>query len=117
MILALPCTVDADGVTLTVRVTPKASRTAAAGVTLLPDGTTALAIRIAAPPVEGAANVELVRFVARQLGIGKSTVTLIAGQSSRIKRLRIAGAPVALAAAVAALAEPSARLQSKSTRK
>ncbi len=103
---------DTDGITLTIRVTPKASRTAAAGLTVLPDGTTALAIRIAAPPVEGAANAELVRFVARQLGTGKNGVTLVAGHSSRIKRLRIVGTPATLADALAALIQP----QSKSAR-
>lgn len=112
MTLAPPFIVDADGLTLTIRVTPKASRTAMAGVTVLPNGTTALAVRIAAPPVEGAANVELVRFVARQLGIGRNAVTLIAGHSSRIKRLRIVGTQVTLANALAALIEP----QSKSAR-
>ena len=95
-----PFTLDADGVTLTIRVTPKASKTAVTGVVGLEGEATALGLRIAAPPVDGAANDEVVRFVAKQLRVGRSTVTLIAGQTSRVKRVRIVGDPVVLDAAL-----------------
>ncbi|MDJ0278442.1 DUF167 domain-containing protein [Sphingomonas sp. 2R-10] len=95
-----PFTLDADGVTLTIRVTPKASRTAMTGVATLENGATALGLRIAAPPVEGAANDEVVRFVARQLRVGRRAVTLVSGGTARVKRVRIGGDPVALAAAL-----------------
>lgn len=98
-----PFTLDATGLTLTIRATPKASKTAATGVVALEGDATALGLRVAAPPVDGAANDEVVRFVVKQLRVGRSAVTLLAGQTSRVKRLRIDGDPVALEAALQAL--------------
>lgn len=86
-----PWTETATGLVLTVRVTPKASRTEAAGVIVLPDGRPTLAVRLAAPPVDGAANAELVSFVAKALGLRKSAVTILAGDASRLKRLALDG--------------------------
>lgn len=53
-------------------------------------------LRLGAPATEGKANAELVRFIAAQFGVAKSRVTLLKGQSSRIKQLEIEGgeAPV-----------------------
>lgn len=98
-----PFTLDATGATLTIRATPKASKTAVTGVVALEGDATALGLRVAAPPVDGAANDEVVRFVAKQLRVGRSAVTLVAGQTSRVKRLRIAGDAVALEAALRTL--------------
>ncbi len=50
-----------------------------------------LCVKITAPPVEGAANAAIVKFVADQLGIRKSQVELISGDKSREKTLRIEG--------------------------
>jgi uncharacterized protein (TIGR00251 family) len=86
-----------DGLLLTVRVTPKASRTAITGTTLLPDGRTALSIRLAAPPVDGAANTELTTFLAKALGVPKSAITLASGQTARVKMVRIEGPAEAVA--------------------
>jgi uncharacterized protein (TIGR00251 family) len=86
-----------DGLLLTVRVTPKASRTTITGTTPLPDGRTALTIRLAAPPVDGAANTELTTFLARTLAVPKSAITLASGQTARVKTLRIVGSAEALA--------------------
>ena len=98
-----PFTLDATGATLTIRAPPKASRTAVTGVVALEGEATALGLRVAAPPVDGAANDEVVRFVAKQLRVGRSAVTLVAGQTSRVKRVRIEGDVVALEAALKAL--------------
>ena len=98
-------TVTADGVLLAVRVTPKASRTELAGITELPDGKAALSIRLAAPPVDGAANAELIAFVARVLGVRKADVSIASGETSRLKRLRLAGDPARLAGRLERLAE------------
>lgn len=65
----------------------------------------ALKIRLAAPPVDGKANAALVAFVAKHCGLPKSAVTLVGGQCSRAKRLRIEGAGEALRVALARLAE------------
>jgi uncharacterized protein (TIGR00251 family) len=98
-----PFTLDATGATLTIRATPKASKTAVTGVVALEGDATALGLRVAAPPVDGAANDEVVRFVAKQLRVGRGAVTLVAGQTSRVKRLRIEGEPAAVEAALRAL--------------
>lgn len=73
--------------TFRVRVVPRASQTAAAGVH---DG--ALKVRVAAPPVEGAANEELTRFLARALGVPARSVEVVGGRASKTKVVRAAGA-------------------------
>jgi uncharacterized protein len=82
---------SADGIEIAVRVTPRASRDAFGAGT-----EDHFAARLAAPPVEGAANAALVPLVAATFGVPKRAVTLIAGDTSRLKRLRIAGDPTAL---------------------
>lgn len=72
---------------LSVRVQPGASGTGVAGPTG-PEGAE-LKIRLASPPVDGRANDELVRWLARELGVPRSAVTLVRGQASRSKQLRI----------------------------
>ena len=48
--------------------------------------------RVAAPPVDGAANAALVRLIARALGVPKSGVAVVAGQTARVKTIEIVGA-------------------------
>jgi hypothetical protein len=57
-----------------------------------PDGS--WRIRLGAPPVEGRANAELVRFLASEFGVGKADVEIIRGGSSRRKLVRIGGPAV-----------------------
>jgi uncharacterized protein (TIGR00251 family) len=71
---------------LNVRVQPRASRDEVVGV----QGG-CLKIRIAAPPVGGAANAHLVRFLAAQFGIPRSRVQIVAGPAAREKRIAIHG--------------------------
>ncbi len=77
------------GVTLSVRVTPRARKNEVAGIQA-----GALKVKLAAPPVEGAANAALCVFLAEQLGVRKAAVTLIAGQTSRLKVVRVEGVTV-----------------------
>lgn len=72
---------------LSVRVQPGASRTGAAGPAG-PEGAE-LKVRLASPPVDGRANDELVRWLARELGVPRSAVTLVRGRTSRSKQVRI----------------------------
>ena len=51
----------------------------------------AVKIRLAAPPVDGAANDELIRFVAEMLGVARSAVSIAAGQTSRLKTVEVEG--------------------------
>ena len=80
------------GVTIAVAASPRASRTEVAGVA---DGR--LRIRIAAPPVEGAANDELVRFLAKSLGVPRSAVAVTAGAAGRRKTVLVRGIAAAAA--------------------
>ncbi len=84
----------AGGAVLEVVVQPRASRTRVVGEH---DGR--LKLQLAAPPVEGEANAALVAFLADALDVKKADVTLLAGESGRRKRIRIAGVPAAAAAA------------------
>lgn len=70
-----------------VRVVPRASRSEIVGEH---DG--ALRVRIAAPPVEGAANEELVRTLAHALGVPRRAVEITSGHASKTKLVRVAGA-------------------------
>ena len=78
---------DADGIVLTVRVQPRASRDAIAG----PHGD-CLKVRIAAPPVDGAANAQLCRYIAGLFRLPQASVSLLRGTSSRNKLVRVSGA-------------------------
>jgi uncharacterized protein (TIGR00251 family) len=94
-------TVESGGaLTFRVRVAPRASRTAAAGEH---DG--ALKVRVAAPPVEGAANAELTRFLAKALGVPARSVEIVGGRASKTKLVRVAGARAADLARLAAGSE------------
>ena len=80
-------TESGGALTFSVRVVPRASKTEAAGEH---DG--ALKVRVAAPPVEGAANEELVRFLAKRLGVPARCVEIVGGHTSKMKLVRVAGA-------------------------
>jgi uncharacterized protein (TIGR00251 family) len=71
----------------TVRVVPRASRSRIAG-----EHEGALRVRVAAPPVEGAANEELVRTLAKELKVPLRAVEIMSGHASRLKQVRVSGA-------------------------
>ena len=75
-----------DGVSIELKVIPRAGRTQLAGTR-----DNALLIRLAAAPVEGAANHELIAFLATLLGIPKRRLSVIAGAKSRSKRVQVRG--------------------------
>ena len=81
------------GCALSVRVVPRAGRSALAGTR---GG--ALLVRLAAPPVEGAANGALVAFLSALLAVPRRDIVLVSGERSRDKRLRIDGLGAAEAA-------------------
>jgi uncharacterized protein len=72
--------------TFAVRVVPRAGRTAVAGVR-----GDAMLVRLAAPPVDGAANNALVAFIAELFGRPTRDITLVSGHASRSKRIAISG--------------------------
>ncbi len=75
-----------NGVVLAVYVQPKASRTEWAGF-----HGSALKLRVAAPPVDGAANEVLVRFLAKEFSISASAVRIEGGAAARFKRIALRG--------------------------
>ncbi len=82
---------DDHGVTLRLHIQPGAKKTEVAGL-----HGEALKIRLAAPPVDGKANACLIAFLANQLGVAKASITLMSGDTSRVKRVRINGVGAAL---------------------
>lgn len=89
MITAVP-----GGVEIALHIQPRASRTEVIGA-----HGDALKIRLAAPPVDGEANEELVRFLAKALGVPKRAVTIVRGATGRKKMVRVEGIDPATAAA------------------
>jgi hypothetical protein len=78
-------------VTLVVRLTPRGGRDAAEGWACDADGRPYLKVRVASPPVEGAANAALIGFLAKTLKVPRSAIRLAAGDTSRLKRLELDG--------------------------
>jgi hypothetical protein len=72
------------GVVFNVRVVPRASKSELVGEH---DG--ALKARIASPPVDGAANAELIKLLSKAFGVAKSEIEILSGQASKTKRLKI----------------------------
>lgn len=77
---------------LLIHVQPRAKHTAVVGA-----HGDAIKIRLAAPPVDGAANEALVRFLAERLGVRRSDVTIVRGVTGRRKVVRVAGMTAAAA--------------------
>ena len=89
----MPVSADGEGgARLRVRVTPRARQTGMAGI-VEANGKPALAIRLAAPPVDGAANKALLAFLADWLRLPKSSLRIVAGDTSRVKLVALRGVP------------------------
>jgi uncharacterized protein (TIGR00251 family) len=74
------------GIIIAVRVIPRAARAGIAGTRA-----DALLVRLMAPPVDGAANAELIEVLADALDVPRRSVTIVSGHASRQKRVRIDG--------------------------
>jgi len=76
----------ADGdLILVCHLQPKASKSEFAGL-----HGDAIKVRIQAPPVDGKANAELIKFLSKQFGVSKGAVEIISGELNRHKRVKIA---------------------------
>ena len=75
-----------SAVRIAVRVQPRASRSEVVGT-----HGDAIKIRVAAPPVDGAANKELIAFLSKRLGVAKSAVRIVKGAQGRDKLVEIEG--------------------------
>lgn len=74
-------------IVFTIKVVPRASKS---GIVGAHDG--ALKIRLAAPPVDGAANEELIKTLAKYFDVNKGAVEIVSGTTAKTKQIRIAGA-------------------------
>lgn len=70
----------------TVRLLPRGGRDRVEGI----EGDGMLRVRVAAPPVGGAANAALVELLGTQLGLPKSAVRIVRGETSRLKTVAVA---------------------------
>ena len=77
---------DTTGIEFNVRVIPRSSRSEIVG-----ELNGAVKVRLASPPIDGAANAELIKLLSKSLGVPKSAVTIVSGETAKTKRLRIDG--------------------------
>lgn len=82
--MAINLTEKDGAIIFNVRVVPRASKSEVVGEM---DG--ALKVRIASPPVDGAANAELVKLLSKTFGVSKSDVEIVGGQTSKTKQMKI----------------------------
>jgi hypothetical protein len=101
-----PWTLADDGLLLAVRLTPKGGRDAIDGIERLADGRSVLKVRVRAAASEGAANAALIKVIAAALDIAPRNVSLTAGATARIKRIKIAGDGAALATTLGGVVDP-----------
>jgi uncharacterized protein (TIGR00251 family) len=73
-----------NAVSFSIRVIPRASRSEIVGEH---DG--ALKVKLASPPVDGAANAELIKLLAKKFGVSKNDIEIVSGETSKNKRIKI----------------------------
>ncbi len=82
-----------DHLLLAVRLTPNGGRDQIDGVDLDTDGRAHLKARVSVPPEKGKANKALTALIAKQLGLARSSISLVSGDTARKKILRIDADP------------------------
>jgi uncharacterized protein (TIGR00251 family) len=90
----LPLTASDQGVIVTVRLTPRARQSSIEGLVTSQDArgaATALAVRVTAAPVDGAANAALAQLLARSWKLPPSAFEIVSGSTSRTKRVLVRG--------------------------
>ncbi|HSK40546.1 MAG TPA: DUF167 family protein [Arenibaculum sp.] len=93
-----PVTAAGDGVRVAVRLTPKASRNAVAGLAGTADGRAVVKVSVTAVPEAGRANEALIKLLAKLWGVPRSAIGIAAGAADRNKVLHVAGDPAELTA-------------------
>ena len=77
------------GCLLSIRVTPRSAKPGIGEWKSDPGGRPFLEIRVAAAPADGAANDEVIKLLAKALGLPKSRISIVSGQTARLKRLEL----------------------------
>jgi len=104
-----PWVVCAEGLIVTVRLTPKAGRDSIDGIMHLSDGRSVLKARVSAAPSGSEANRALARLLAQTLRTAPRDVTLVGGTTSRIKRMLVKGDVRAVVAALEQIGKATAK--------
>ena len=89
-----------SGLSLFLRVTPTAGRDAIEGSEIRDDGSCVLRVRVRAVPDKGKANAAVVSLLAKALGVPKSSISVVSGETSRTKTIAVAGDGPTLVAAL-----------------
>ncbi|NML75786.1 DUF167 domain-containing protein [Rhizobium sp. S-51] len=95
--MSRPYKLFADHLRLAVRLTPNGGRDAIDGIEPNGDGEAHLKARVSCVPEKGKANQALIVLIAKRLGVPKSSISLVSGDTARQKILRIDGDPEDLA--------------------
>ena len=74
---------------LTIRVTPRSAKPGIGGWQGGADGRHELEVRVAEAPADGKANEAVIRLLAKALGVSRSSVKIVSGQTSRHKRIEV----------------------------
>ena len=92
----LPFKPDSQGGLLFLRVTPKSARSGLAGLHEGADGRVSLQVKVRAQPEKGKANEAAIELLAQVFDLPKRAFTITAGETDRLKTVRIAGDPTAI---------------------
>ncbi len=92
----MPIKRQADGIALSVRLTPKASANRIQGLFELPDGARSLKCQVTAVPEAGKANAALIKMLAKAFKCPKTSLNIISGMTDRNKVVTVSGDPVML---------------------
>lgn len=98
--MSVPWTMGADGIRLSLRVTPNAGRDVIEGVETRPGAGPQLRVRVRDVPDKGRANKAVLKLLATALKVPASSLTLVCGETARDKIIDITGDPQALAGAL-----------------
>ncbi|NRP88801.1 hypothetical protein GFPCMMHI_04724 [Ensifer adhaerens] len=103
--MSTPWQVSSDHLRLSVRLTPNGGRDAIDGVENGSEGECYLKARVSVAPEKGKANKALIALIAKSIGIPKSALSLVSGETARKKILRIEGEPEDLIERLKAIAK------------
>ena len=98
-----PYRLTAEGLLLAVRVTPNAGVDRIEGIERRDDGRVVIRLRVAAVPDKGKANAAVIALLAARLEVPKSAISVVAGETARLKTVALAGDPGVLARRIDAL--------------
>ena len=96
LISPIPLRPHARGITIAIKLTPKAKREEISGLMPGENGTTLLKVSVTAPPEDGKANKALIALLSKEWGLPKSALSLLTGETSRQKVILIEGETAAL---------------------